>query len=261
MSDFQSWRSYADFARSVKSQARYVRTSSVEQFLSTVKETGQTRIQVLKQGSIVWRAQRGHNWEPIEVDGERVDEAAVPHPLSRMTPRPNLAVEGRANPKGIPYLYTSTNLETALGEVRPWVGSFVSVAEFKTTREMRIINCTTDRKKYRYYFQEPTSEKREEAVWLAIDAAFATPVTLNEEVADYVPTQIIAELFKSDGCDGLACRSSLGSGYNIVLFDLGSAELMNCRLFDVQRIHFEFKEASNPYFVLKHYKDIDDKGA
>lgn len=46
-------------------------------------------------------------------------------------------------------------------------------------------------------------------------------VTLN---SDYVPTQIIAELIKSLGYDGIAYKSSLANGHNIALFDLESAK-------------------------------------
>lgn len=46
---------------------------------------------------------------------------------ARMKPLPYQASEGRANPKGIPYLYTATYHDTAIVEVRPWVGALVSV--------------------------------------------------------------------------------------------------------------------------------------
>ena len=79
-------------------------------------------------------------------------------------------------------------------------------------------------------------------------------------MADYVPTQIIAELFKVSGFDGIAYRSSLGHGHNIALFDLDAAKLINCFLFEVKKITFDFAEASNPYFLRNHYETKKLKG-
>ena len=101
-----------------------------------------------------------------------------------MCPRPGRATEGRANPKGIPYLYLASNRETALAEVRPWVGSHVSVGQFKIIRELKVVNCTTEKKGSTFYFKEPSPKKREEAVWADIDRAFAKPVTPTDDIAD-----------------------------------------------------------------------------
>jgi hypothetical protein len=78
----------------------------------------------------------------------------------------------------------------------------------------------------------------------------------SDDIADYVPTQIVAELFKANNFDGVAYRSSLGDGHNVALFDLDMAELVSCFLFQVKSIRFEFQESANPYIVRKH-SDID----
>lgn len=104
------------------------------------------------------------------------------------------------------------------------------------------------------YFKEPEPEKREIAVWRDIDKAFSMPVTSNETTSDYVPTQIIAELFKNDGFDGIAYRSSLGKGHNITLFDLDTADLINCALYEAKKVSFDFAQISNRYFISKYFK-------
>ena len=91
------------------------------------------------------------------------------------------------------------------------------------------------------------------AVWSAIDHGFSKPVTEGDDTADYVPTQVIAELFKVNGFDGLGYRSAFGGGHNIVLFDLDSGDLINCSLYEVRGINFDFAETANPYFVSKQY--------
>ncbi len=62
-----------------------------------------------------------------------------------------------------------------------------------------------------------TKEEIIEVVWSGIGHSFSNPVTRNDSVADYVPTQIISELFKKDGYDGLAFKSALGEGYYLIL--------------------------------------------
>lgn len=78
------------------------------------------------------------------------------------------------------------------------------------------------------------------------------PVTLNDDVGDYVSTQILAELFKNNGYDGLIYKSNLGKGFNVSIFDLEVAELINCFLFKVKQVNLTFSEAGNPYFVRTH---------
>ena len=252
MPEFKSWRSFWNFEQATKNRTRYVHAPEVEAFLDTVLQTTEKRVEVLAQEQILWRAQLGCGWEPIYEKGEYIDDNPAPHPPKRMKPLSGRASEGRANPKGIPYPYLATNRDTALAEVRPWIGSFISVGQFKTLRELRLVNCTTDQKGFRFYLKEPSAEEREKSVWADIDRAFARPVSPSDDIADYVPTQIIAELFKANNFNGIAYRSSLGDGHNVALFDLDVAELVTCFLFQVKSVNFEFKESAPPYVIHKH---------
>lgn len=257
MPEFKSWRGFRQFEQTTKNKTRFVHAPEVEEFLDTVLQTSEKRVELLAKEKILWRAQIGCDWEPIYEQGEYIDDNPAPHPPSRMKPLRNRASEGRANPKGIPYFYLSTNRDTALAEVRPWIGSFISVGQFKTLRELRLVNCTTDKQGFIYYLKEPSAEEREESVWADIDREFARPISPSDDVADYVPTQIIAELFKANNFDGIAYRSSLGDGHNVALFDLDTAELVRCFLFQAKSIRFEFQESANPYIIRKN-GDIDN---
>jgi len=247
MITFKSWRSYRDFERAVKKETRYLFDCDIKNFLDTLLETAKSKIEKIKAGAIFWRSQLGHDWDPH-------DDGPGPYPAQRMKPVKNSATDGRANPKGISYLYLSTDKNTAMAEVRPWIGSYISLAEFKLLKDVIIINCSTHRKWPVFYSEEPSPTKRKMAIWQDIDEAFSRPVTTNEDSTDYVPTQIIAELFKNNGFDGIAYRSSLGKGHNIALFNLEAADLCNCTLFLVKEISFNFSQASNTYFIPKYYK-------
>ena len=81
---------------------------------------------------------------------------------------------------------------------------------------------------------------------------FARPVGRDDDIATYVPTQIIAELFRSEGYDGLAYRSNFGDGgYNIALFDIDAANLLNCQLQRVDAVKIEFSMQDNAYVVQR----------
>jgi hypothetical protein len=178
-----------------------------------------------------------------------------------MKPLPDRAAEGRVNPRGIPCLYAATHRETAVAEVRPWVGAHVSVAQLRTVRPLKLVNCTSDDRRLILFGREPTPEEREKACWLDIDGAFSRPVERSDQLAEYVPTQIIAEMFRKEGFDGIAYRSSLGPGHNVALFDLDAAEVASCGVFNVRGMAFEIEEAGNPYFVTSYFPDDASRDA
>jgi len=252
MPEFQSWWSYRDFERKTKCECRYIFDKSVQEFLNTVLSTSESRYQQFPKGGNLWRAQLGNDWMPIVQENEHVGDEAIPLSQERMKPIPNMANEGRANPKGISYLYGATDKDTAMAEVRPWLGSKISVGQFKIIKDITLVNCSEGHGKNSvFYFKEPTAEKKEEAVWSDIDWAFSNPVTPNDSVADYIPTQIIAELFKNNGLDGIAYKSNLGKGHNIVLFDLNIADIVNCFLYEIDKIDFSFKKTGRTLFFKK----------
>jgi hypothetical protein len=168
----------------------------------------------------------------------------------------------------------ATNENTAMAEVRPWIGSKVSLAQFKVIRECRIVDCTMDKKRSWEFamidltgeqtYPEPSAADKEAGVWGDIGHAFSRPVSLDEPHIDYIPTQVLSEAFRAHGYDGIMYKSLLDErGKNIALFDLNAAELINCGLQDTVSISFKFEQADNPYFIRKHYPDVakmvDDK--
>jgi RES domain-containing protein len=182
---FSSYLSYQHFAESVRTRWRYANDPEQGAFLQTLLATSTSRQEVIATGSNLWRAQVGHDWYPSS--DEPGEEQPAPFGVERMKPLRGRAREGRANPKGIPYLYLGTDQDTAVAEVRPWVGSYVSVAQFTLKRDIRIVNCKIEGHGLNLYFQEPAPEERERAVWRDIDRGFSQPVTPSDDTADYAP--------------------------------------------------------------------------
>ncbi len=243
---FKSWKSYRVFRSATRYGNRYIHDEEVKAFLDTVLATSKELETSIHVGCILWRAQLGNDWRSMHEEGEEL----IPFSPKRMKPLPFSATEGRANPKGIPYLYLATDKETAMSEVRPWVGAQISVGQFKIKKELRIIDCSVLHKNSLViYDKEPDAEKRKTSVWRDITRAFSEPIDPSDQTADYLPTQIIAELFKSDGYDGIAYKSALSMGHNVVLFDLEIADLINCQLYEAGSIKFKFYQSGDPYDV------------
>lgn len=260
--EFASWDSYHRFARSVRHNRRFVWTDAEEAFLSTVRATIRDRDVDLPEGTILYRAQRGIEWHMrTDDDGHELGEEPAGHGPARMKPRSNQALEGRANPAGIPVLYLGTTIETVISEVRPWIGASLSVAQFQILRPLKALDLSRGHGKssfgeigFRHLLnKEPVdSSQKERAVWIDIDSAFSRPVTLSDDAADYVPTQILAELFRDAGYDAIVYKSQFGEkGFNIVLFNPDDADPINCGPYEVTALKVEFKEAGNPWFSAK----------
>jgi RES domain len=248
--EFKSAYSYREYSNSVMHTNRFIWSEETKEFLETVKTTGRLRKIIVRKNSIYWRAQLGYDWQPEQIEENLTEEVPSPFSPDRMKPLVGRAKEGRANPKGIPYLYVADTREIAMAEVRPGLGSLISVAQFKIKKDLSIVDFTNDSKrKLIIYFGEPAPAEIEKAVWSDIDFAFSTPVNPSDDIAEYIPTQIITELFKNDGFNGLAYNSAFGPGHNLIFFDLDCAELINCNLFELRKIDFEFSQASNPYFI------------
>lgn len=263
MSEFKSSGSYYHFAEAVTYRVRHFWPTDVHDFLQVLLETSEKRHRVVKKGHVLWRAQLGEG-EPWPVNDEQ-EPMPVAHPPERMRPRPRRATEGRANPKGIPYLYLADDRDTAMAEVRPWIGASVSVAQFRVARDLQVVHIATEPKtKGRGIWisfegrVEPSPAEREDAVWRAIDTAFAQPIERGDDSAHYVPTQVIAEFFRYHGLDGIVYRSGLGTGVNVVLFDLDAAQPLNGFLLSPRSVTFAFDEISNPYFIKQEIAEAKE---
>lgn len=254
--EFLSWRSYLNFARAVGREYRYIRSKESEAFLEAVLATSEGRRVKIPKDRLFWRAQVGHDWRPIGDDID--DEIPCAHPQSRMKPLDGRASDGRANPRGIPCLYLATTKEAAMSEVRPWMGAYVSCGQFRTNRALTVIDCARHQDANPFIFSmidglhEPSAEERSDAVWAHIGRAFAEPMTRSDDQADYAATQILAELFKQAGADGVVYTSNFGDdGFNIALFDPTAADLINCGLFTVRGVSLAFAEADQFYHVVE----------
>src|SRR5207253_914264 len=101
-----------------------------------------------------------------------------------------------------------------VAEMRPWVDYYLSLAQFKVVRRCKVVDCR--------YAKSEKLDKDQARIWSDIAYAFSKPVSPEELHLEYVPTQILAETFRSEGFDGILYESLLSKGTNIAVFDTAS---------------------------------------
>jgi len=257
---FHSSDAYCHYERSVLHNSRYMHEESAADFLRAVQETSVSRTQTLPAGTALWRAQQGHTYG-LENKGQP-DEMEIPCAFDprRMKPISEKVTDGRLNPRGIAYLYLATDKNTACSEVRPWLRSYVSLGQFQTKPGLRIVDCTSDKKKWSFKSFNAVDaavipwepHEYESVVWGDIGYGMSKPVTSEDSSLSYVPTQIIAESLCHHGFDGIAYRSLLTEG------GVNDADLVACGLWETKAMQFTFEQCDNPYFVKQNDTPSDE---
>lgn len=169
-------------------------------------------------------------------------------------PPANLVTGGRGNPVGIAHLYLAGDVDTCLKECRAQFNGFVSVAEFKIARPLRFLDLADLVPENPFLVGDSDADEPNALVRSLVSTQFlnelgrelAVPTRPGENQIEYVPTQYLCEFVKSLGVDGIRYNSSLHSGgWNIVLFDLAGAEVVEpVRLFEVIEMNLDFRERS-----------------
>jgi RES domain len=254
MSAFESWYAYGLFADRIRREARHLLDPTSTRFLKALSRTSLKRERTIKKGELFWRAQLGHDWKPDIFEHLHV-QVAIPYSENRMTPLRDRATEGRVNAKGIPCLYLSTDRETAMSEVRPWIGSGLTVAQFRMRKDVRVVDCSRDEddrfvdsKSDETGRHDAMSDPKnwEGAVWSGINRSFSLPVSPSDNVADYAPTQVLAEAFREYGFGGIVYKSALGRSMNVALFDAMLAGVVKRFMFKVSSVQFSFEAIPTP---------------
>jgi hypothetical protein len=250
--DPEDWHNFTKYLCETN---RFILSDYWDNFIKTIVETSEKRAKILKKGVTLVRARIGTEWVTFDDGGEQ------PCPISPhdMGPPPkNIAKEGRLNSKGIPYLYLSTNEETAISEVRPWIGSEITLGYFKILEDLKIVDTSIDESKFYSKYEidldseemrpiSYSSTEKEKYIWGYINSAFSRPMSPSESKFKYLPTQYLSEKFKTIGYDGIAYKSSLSEkGHNICLFYPDKAKCHYCNMFAINKIKYKYEQSGNP---------------
>lgn len=245
MRHFKSADDFRHFAWLARRSPAPESDNDVLEFLHALLLTCSIRTIQIWPGTRVWRAQIGFDQRPIDERG--FVTGIQPHPPARMRPSSEFAVAGRVSTKAAPCFYCSNNAETAMSEVRPWLGARVSIARFRTKSPLKLLNLT---KLYDSDIKTASFGVHEEDVWRELGEAFSAPTGRENPDIDYRPTQIVASFFRRNGFNGLFYASLLGPpGKNMAFFDLDVVDLVSCAVREVRSLQYGFGERENEYRI------------
>ena len=148
----------------------------------------------------------------------------------------------RANYRYIPYLYCASDSYTALVEVRPRLGSSVSIATIVANEDLNLLDFTMQKKPGKM-----TEAKQN--LFFDLSILYSTPVTDDDNILDYIPTQYIAEYAKNLGYDGIIFTSSLTPERNQYSFDFFNAVIFKYEKCSVLK--------SNVFLITNNYVDCE----
>lgn len=122
---------------------------------------------------------------------------------------------GRMNRAGVSFLYLASDADTAVCEIRPHPGEVVSLGRFAANRSLRIADFTLHPRAKLYQNDEQLDLLH---LIVGIDKTFATAAPPSDRTL-YSVTQLLSDMIRRMGFQGAAFRSTVGAGYNLVVFE------------------------------------------
>lgn len=229
-----------------------IRESSWEKFTSSIKSinrfhSNHINLELLKEffeSSVMQRIIVKGNTEFYRArisdeNGYKKDEMGPP-PMG-------LISAGRANSQGIRCLYLSNDEITTIHEIRARDFDYISIGNFKSKRELRIVDLSNLDK------ISPFSMDVFNVEWFSINMSIlkkisreiAKPLRRQDSDLDYLPSQYIADYIKSLGYDGICYRSTLNkNGVNYAIFDSKKFECIEVHLVHIDSVEYKITIAN-----------------
>ena len=138
--------------------------------------------------------------------------------------------QGRINPDNIRYLYTSSDVETSILEVRARPDEYVSVADIEITAPLTFIDTAIDSVCWW------DNNKKDE--WFALFLWALSDLFRQQYVnsGDYYLCQYISEYWKNLGIDGIRFKSAMSryldkEGFNLTVFNYDKCKVTASKLY------------------------------
>lgn len=214
-----------DFKKEIKFVNRYHIQNAIDLDKLALFFNHESFLKEIKKGRIYYRCRVS------EKEGYSCEKMGNP-PIE-------LASSGRANPKGISYLYVADSLETSMYETRASLFDYVTVGEFKLTEDVNILNLRNPKDDPIYWSE--IEEIENYLIYIpfiqTLQRELSLPIRKRDQLLDYIPTQYISEFIKSLGFDGVEYQSSLNSkGYNIAIFNPEKLECFKTNVYEIKDI-------------------------
>ena len=152
----------------------------------------------------------------------RINESEEQIPIVEMgKPPAKISTAGRANPIGIPYLYTASTIKTAISEIRPHKGDKVTVAKFEVKDKLKLADLRDPRVTISPFSLDDdglTQVFKNLEYLCHLGKELSKPILPREAHLEYLSSQYLCELIKHCGFDGVIYKSSVGDGDNFAIF-------------------------------------------
>jgi len=200
---------------------------------------------VLPAGTILYRARIGIAKRFMRCDGGWTSETFFQPYMGEEigAPPPAKATPGRLNRGGVSFLYLATDEETAVAEVRPHPGHRVSIASFRCQKKCRLADFGA------IDIADFSSSDLRLAIFHlghTIGREISLPIT-PEDRHKYSVTQLLADLLRRQGFDGIRFPSSVAPGSNVCVFHpvLFATEPAGGKVFDVKGLEYKTENAAH----------------
>lgn len=164
------------------------------------------------------------------------------------------AKAGRVNVDRQPVLYCADEEATAVAEVRPPRGLYVSVASVTANREVRIIDLAKDPQGINPFTTETLRWDVEiQSLLVAFGEEMGLPLERDDDPAHYRPCQRLADYIRDAGYDGIRYPSALNpDGTNVVFFDPTVATIGDSKLVKITQNTLKYEDERPPQpFVIR----------
>ncbi len=152
----------------------------------------------------------------------------------------DFATAGRANPKGISYLYISNDRNTTLYETRASLLDYITVGKFKLKEDLKVINLKDGDSISPILLEDSLGKYMSYRRYLLkLGQELSKPIRRHDSELDYLPTQYLCELIKALGYDGVEYKSSLNpTGFNLAIFNDDKLECISTELVEIKDIKY-----------------------
>ena len=139
----------------------------------------------------------------------------------------------------------SSDVETAIAEIKPFSKDKVTVGKFVVKSRMNAVDLRNPRIDDPFRFGYNLEFMVTHLKFLRrLGTELTKTVSPKEAELEYIPLQYLCEFIKKSGFDGVIYKSSVADGHNMAIFNDSKLECVDTELYEVENTKYECKKIS-----------------